>query len=86
MDLRTKFVKNYMIPLNNTFMIDEECVVDLNLVENLKKVNISKIPIYKNTPENIIGYLKVKNLISLTLEDNIKLKDSNVISSIVQIA
>lgn len=53
-------------------------------MENLEKVNFSKIPIYGNNPENIVGYLKVKNLISLNLEDNIKLKDGNVITPIIQ--
>lgn len=50
MDLRTKFVMNYMIPLEKTFLLNEETLVDEMLVENLEKVNFSKIPIYKNNP------------------------------------
>lgn len=86
MDLRTKIVKNDMISLEDAVFLNEEAIVDANMLEVLEKGNFSKIPIYRNQPDNIIGYLKVKNLIVFDLDEKKKLKDGNIITPIVQIS
>lgn len=68
MDLRSKIVKNDMISLEDTVILNEEAVVDADMLEILEKGNFSKIPIYRDQPDNIVGYLKVKNLIVFNLD------------------
>lgn len=51
----------------------------------LEKGNFSKIPVYRNDSENVIGYIKVKNLIVFNLAEKKKLKDGNIVTPIVQI-
>lgn len=56
------------------------------MLEILEKGNFSKIPVYRNQPDNVIGYLKVKNLIVFSLNEKKKLKEGNIITPIVQIS
>ena len=66
--------------------MNEEAILDDKMFEILEKGNFSKIPVYRNQPDNVIGYLKVKNLIVFSLNENKKLKDGNIITPIVQIS
>jgi CBS domain containing-hemolysin-like protein len=54
-------------------------------VNSLEKVNYSKIPVYSTLKTNIVGFIKVKNLLSFDISKKTKLKDGNVITQILKI-
>jgi CBS domain containing-hemolysin-like protein len=49
MDLRLKRIKNYMISLDNVFMVNEDSLVDEPFLTNLQKYNFSKVPVYSKS-------------------------------------
>lgn len=85
MDLRMKLAKDHMIKLKDVFCVNQEQIVNEQFIDELEKVNFSKIPIYKNIKDNVIGFIKVKNLLCLNLNQNKKLKDSEIITEITKI-
>ena len=54
-------------------------------MNSLEKVNYSKIPVYSTLKTNIVGFIKVKNLLSFDISKKAKLKDGNVITQILKI-
>lgn len=79
MDLRLKKIKNYMISLDNIFMVNEESIVDQDFLINLQKYNYSKVPVYSKYRSNIVGYIKLKNLLVFKFTENKSLKASGII-------
>ncbi len=62
LSLDTKIAREVMVPRTDTFMID----IDAPYAENLKLVidsPYSRVPIYKNEKDNVIGVLHVKNIL-----------------------
>ncbi len=62
LSLDTKIAREVMVPRTDTFMID----VDASYDKNLKLVidsPYSRVPIYKNEKDNVIGVLHVKNIL-----------------------
>lgn len=62
-DLRLKKIKNYMIPIESVYMINENRTVDRALLEELESHNYSKVPVYSKYRHNIVGFIKLKNLL-----------------------
>lgn len=79
MDLRLKKIKNYMIPLDQVFMINEESYVDDQFLDNLQKYNFSKVPVYSKFRSNIVGFIKLKNLLVFKFSDNRHLRKSGIV-------
>lgn len=79
MDLRLKKIKNYMISLDNIFMVNEESVVDQDFLIHLQKYNYSKVPVYSKFRSNIVGFIKLKNLLAFKFTANKSLKASGVV-------
>lgn len=63
-----------MIPLRKVYMLPETTVFDEQTIDALFKANFSKIPIYKDTKENVVGYFKVKNLFEISISGKKALK------------
>lgn len=62
LSLDTKIAREVMVPRTDTFMID----IDAPYEENLKLVidsPYSRVPIYQNEKDNVIGVLHVKNIL-----------------------
>lgn len=79
MDLRLKKIKNYMISFDNIFMVNEDSIVDEDFINNLLKYNYSKVPVYSKYRSNIVGYIKLKNLLIFKFTTNKNLKSSGII-------
>ncbi len=62
LSLDTKIAREVMVPRTDTFMID----IDAPYLENLRLVidsPYSRVPIFKNEKDNVIGVLHVKNIL-----------------------
>ncbi len=70
LDLKTKTVGDVMTPISTIFMLN----INTNLNEALKRTiyeqGYSRIPIYENSRENIIGILMSRDLILANIDDN----------------
>ena len=51
----------------------------------MQKLNYSKIPVYQGTKTNVIGFIKVKNLLKLNLNTPKKIKDSEILCEIIKV-
>lgn len=58
-----------MTPINKVFMIDSEDTLSANLIENLKKYNLSIIPAYSRSRDNIRGVIKTRNFLGIDQSD-----------------
>lgn len=85
MDLRLKKISTYMIPLENVFMISEASIVDEDLLTFLETHTYSKVLVYSKYRSNIIGFIKIKNLLAVKLSEGKSLKSTGIIHSITKI-
>ena len=84
-DLRQKKVKNEMIAIENVFMIDINRNIDNSLLDELQTHNYSKVPVFKKSRSNIVGYIKLKNLLVFKFTEKTSLKDSKIVHPIVKL-
>ena len=68
-----------MISLDNVFMVNEDSIVDQDFLQKLQKYNYSKVPVFSRFRSNIIGYIKLKNLLIFKFTPNKSLKSSGII-------
>jgi CBS domain containing-hemolysin-like protein len=71
LDLKEKTVGNVMIHMENVFMLELNDKLDKATMTKISETGISRIPIYKDSRESIIGMLLVKNLILNDPEHNV---------------
>ena len=67
LDISSKKAFDIMIPIEKTTMIDYHSKIDSNFIQDLLKKGFSRIPVYMNDPDNIIGILRIKQLIGIDL-------------------
>eukprot|EP01127_Copromyxa_protea_P002140 TRINITY_DN12029_c0_g1_i1.p1 TRINITY_DN12029_c0_g1~~TRINITY_DN12029_c0_g1_i1.p1 ORF type:complete len:492 (-),score=63.28 TRINITY_DN12029_c0_g1_i1:85-1560(-) len=65
LDLKHKTVLHKITPLQDCFSLSTEDVLDHKLLCKILDVDHSRIPVYKQTRDNIVGMLIVKNLIDI---------------------
>ncbi len=71
-----KKVKDIMTPRISTFFLNKETDVDKSLITEIKRKGYSRIPVYSNTTDRIIGIVYVKDLIGCNIKGRkIKVKD-----------
>jgi metal transporter CNNM len=81
LDLQTKSVRHAMTPLNQTFMLSINTILDRKTMAKILRSGHSRIPIFDGPADqtladrNITGVLLVKSLILLDPDDNTPLKD-----------
>ncbi len=68
-----KTAKEAMTPKKNVFRLELNRELDDNLLKEIKDSGYSRIPVYENDDDNIIGVLNVKALINL--KDRKKVKE-----------
>lgn len=71
LDLKEKTVGNVMIHMENVFMLEFNDKLDKTTMTKISETGVSRIPIYKDSKENIVGMLLVKNLILNDPEHNV---------------
>ena len=70
-----KKVDSVMTPRVNTFMLKDDAVLDRNYLHEIQKAGHSRIPIYKETTDKIVGLLYVKDLIRIDPSERKIVKD-----------
>ena len=83
LDVMNKKVGELMLPIEKAFKLDYKYKIDKVNVEKLINSGYSRIPIYENDPNNLIGILRLKDLVGIDLlnpsilsELDIKLNDA----------
>ncbi len=73
-DFESLLVKDVVIPLRNVEMIDIDNEVKYNL-DKLKSAHHSNVIVYQGNIDNIIGYIKVRDILSLDTDSEVDLTD-----------
>jgi len=83
--LRLKKIKNYMILMENVYMISEDRTFDATMLKELEEHNYSKVPVYSKHRFNVLGYIKLKNLLVFKFKELTSLKNSGIIQHIAKL-
>ncbi|XP_062154574.1 DUF21 domain-containing protein At5g52790-like isoform X2 [Alnus glutinosa] len=75
LDMTQKTAKDAMTPISEIFSLDMESKLDEQTTGLILSKGHSRVPIYSESPTNIIGLILVKNLIKLRPEDETPIKD-----------
>ncbi|PVU91214.1 hypothetical protein BB561_004508 [Smittium simulii] len=76
--LSEKLVVDVMTDLKNTFMLSIDDILDSILLKIIINKGHSRIPIYENYRENIIGVLLVKSLVLVNPDQNLSVRDVQI--------
>ena len=74
LSLDNKIAREVMVPRTDTFMLDYDDGNDIN-IEKLLDVQYSRVPIYFEDKDNILGVVHVKNLLKASKEKTLKTID-----------
>jgi metal transporter CNNM len=76
LDLKDKPVGNIMTPMSDVFTLSADAILDENLMDTILLAGYSRIPIYApDNPQNFVGMLLVKMLITYDPEDCLRVRD-----------
>jgi metal transporter CNNM len=73
LDFRNKAVSDIMIKLDDVFMLNDNVILDFNTMLYIYNSGYSRIPIYHESKENVIGWLHIKDLCLIDPQDNLPL-------------
>ena len=71
LELKTKTIGDVMTPITKIFMLDINTTLDEALKRTIYEQGYSRIPIFEDDPENIIGILMSRDLILANIDDNL---------------
>ena len=71
LELKTKSVGDVMTPLSKTYMLDINQQLDENLKRKIYELGYSRIPIYEDSRENIVGILMARDLILTNIDNSL---------------
>lgn len=66
--------KDVMVPRIDMCMVDENCSYD-ELINTFKENKYTRIPVYQESPDNIIGIINIKDLILYRAGDEFKIRN-----------
>lgn len=76
LDLKDKPVSEVMTPIRDVYTLSEDHILDEKTMDNILSSGYSRIPIYRTgNPEDFVGILLVKTLITYDPEDRIPVRD-----------
>lgn len=76
LDLKGKAVGSIMTPMADVFTMSADTVLDVKMMDTILSQGYSRIPIYApENPDNYIGMLLVKILITYDPEDSVRVRD-----------
>lgn len=70
-----KKVESVMTPRVNTFMLEKNTVLDRNTLHEIQRAGHSRIPVYCDTLDNVVGLLYAKELIKIEPSGRKVIKD-----------
>lgn len=74
LDFAKKTVKDIMTPIENAYMLEVSSKLDTNLITDIWQHAKSRIPVYYETKDNIVGIVIVKDLILVDEDDELPLE------------
>lgn len=63
-------VKNVMVPKEKIISVNTDANID-DILEEVLESGYSRLPVYKESPENIVGIINMKDLLNLSLNRNL---------------
>jgi metal transporter CNNM len=79
LDMREKKVEDVMIPLEKVFTIDYDEVINEQKLKEIIQKGYSRIPVFSfNNQNDLIGIVRIKQLLGLNFEKNKSLSDLNI--------
>jgi len=63
LELEAKEIKDVMLPIEKTYMLEINTVINREISQDIYTNGYSRIPIYESTRNNIVGVLMTKDLI-----------------------
>lgn len=63
-------VKTVMIPKDKMFSVDVDAKID-DILDNVLESGYSRLPVYKDKPDNIIGVINMKDLLNLSMNKDL---------------
>ncbi len=78
LDISSKKAFDIMIPIEKTTLIDYNSTIDRKFIQNLLTKGFSRIPVYLNDRDNIIGILRIKQLIGIDISRQKTIKDLKI--------
>ena len=71
LDLGNRTVKDIMTPIGKVYMLNINQNLDQTLMRQIYEQGYSRIPIYEDSPDNIVGLLMTRDLILANIDDNL---------------
>ncbi len=78
LDLINTKVKELTIPMEKVYKLDYNQIINYNSIKQIKETGYSRIPIYEDDPNNLIGILYLKDLVGNDLTHPAKLNELNI--------
>ncbi|KAI3762493.1 hypothetical protein L1987_52923 [Smallanthus sonchifolius] len=78
LDLAQKTVQDAMTPISEIFSLELNSKLDEDTMSLLLSKKHSRVPVYLERPDNIIGLILVKSLIKFRPEDEVRIKNLNI--------
>eukprot|EP00899_Mesostigma_viride_P005795 jgi/Mesvir1/15216/Mv06446-RA.1 len=74
LDYRRKCVKDVMTDISKVFMLEVSERLDFQTLYNIYKSGFTRIPVYEDYPQNMVGLLYAKDLILVDPDDEIEVR------------
>ena len=74
LDFNKKKVREIMTKLDDVFMLEKNASLDFETIAKIAQEGFSRIPIYEDSRENVVGLLHVKDFTLLDPDDNMPVK------------
>nr|KJB63671.1 hypothetical protein B456_010G010300 [Gossypium raimondii] len=74
LEMTEKTAKVAMTPISNAFSLDLDTSLDLETLNKVMTMGHSRVPVYYGNPQNIIGLVLVKNLLTIDSEGPVPLR------------
>eukprot|EP00271_Cylindrocystis_brebissonii_P010344 TRINITY_DN26512_c0_g1_i1.p1 TRINITY_DN26512_c0_g1~~TRINITY_DN26512_c0_g1_i1.p1 ORF type:complete len:580 (+),score=126.97 TRINITY_DN26512_c0_g1_i1:304-2043(+) len=78
LDLHTKTADKAMTPISKVFCLDVNTKLDMDQMQRILDLGHSRVPVYRDSPKNIVGLLLVKTLLTLRPEDETLVGNVNI--------
>ncbi|KAI7756665.1 hypothetical protein M8C21_033579 [Ambrosia artemisiifolia] len=78
LDLAQKTVKDAMTPISEIFSLELNSKLNEDTMNLLLSKRHSRVPVYLERPDNIIGLILVKSLIKIRPDDEVPIKNLNI--------
>ncbi|XP_050212645.1 DUF21 domain-containing protein At1g47330 isoform X2 [Mercurialis annua] len=74
LELTEKTAKDAMTPISKAFALDLDATLNLDTLNSIMTMGHSRVPVYAGNPNNIIGLILIKNLLTVDPEDAVPLR------------